>query len=912
MSTPDAQRILLVIDDAHDRARVRQLLEPSHPVEAVAHGQAALEAATSSDPPALVLTARLGPPLDGLELLRQVRARTDLPVILLCLEDDEDWRARALDAGADDYLRAPFSQAELLARIELQLQRARQRREAAIRQRELAALAEERQEALRASEARLRTFLSQSRDGVIIVDKQGAILEWNEGEEQITGIPRDEALGHLVWEVQHRLAPSELRTAERLGVLRDIVLGALAEGTNLERTIEEEIERPDGARRTIESKLFAVRSDGNVLTGGITRDITERKHLEEELRERKTLLLEAERLVNLGHFDRDLRTGKAFWSDEVYRILGHPPGAIPPERERLLAAIVPEDRARISEALIATARDGVTRSDEFRIVTPDGEVRTLLATVGLLRDEAGAPARILGAVQDVTRRRLAAQALARSREDLRHAQAVAHVGSGRIEVRSGRIELSEEAYRILGLPPSAPVTVGSILAVVHPDDRAQFNDAWQAMLRGDPFDAEHRIVVEGEVRWVREVAYLERAPDGTPVTAFGTIQDVTDRKLMERALEDANRRKDEFLAILSHELRNPLAAVRSGLHVLGRAEAGGEQARRMQEIIERQVSHLARLVDDLLDVTRIARGKVQLKKERVELGEVIRRTMEEQRPTFEASGVDLRGEASMPVMWLVADPTRVAQVVNNLLSNAVKFTPRGGRVEVRLEQDGEDAVLRVRDTGVGITQEMSASIFEPFTQADRTLDRARGGLGLGLALTRGLVELHGGSISVVSDGPGKGAEFTVRLPLADGTRQAVAAAQVGQPVRPRRVLIIDDTVDLVSALKEALELDGHEVAVAYDGPEGLARARAFKPEVVLCDIGLPGMDGYQVARAFRAEEGLRGTFLVALTGYALPEDMQRALQAGFDRHLAKPPSFEQLEELLAEVPDGGGTRARPD
>ena len=300
------------------------------------------------------------------------------------------------------------------------------------------------------------------------------------------------------------------------------------------------------------------------------------------------------------------------------------------------------------------------------------------------------------------------------------------------------------------------MTYERFLAAVHPDDREHVERSWQAALRGEPYDLEHRIVVGDEVKWVREVAHLELGPDGALRGGFGIVQDITDRKRMEQALADANRRKDEFLAVLSHELRNPLAPVRSSLYVLARTEPGGEQARRMLAIIDRQVSHLTRLVDDLLDVTRISRGKIQLQRERVELGELVRRTVEDHRSTFAAGGVHLEGShgprrrcGSPPI------PTRIAQVIGNLLTNAAKFTPSGGRVEVALEHEGEAAVLRVRDTGVGITREMLDRLFEPFMQADRTLDRARGGLGLGLALVKGLAELHGGSVTATSEGQGE-------------------------------------------------------------------------------------------------------------------------------------------------------------
>jgi two-component system, chemotaxis family, CheB/CheR fusion protein len=262
-----------------------------------------------------------------------------------------------------------------------------------------------------------------------------------------------------------------------------------------------------------------------------------------------------------------------------------------------------------------------------------------------------------------------------------------------------------------------------------------------------------------------------------------------------------------------------------------------------------------------------------------------------------ANGIDLQGRISTVPMWIIADTTRIEQVVGNLLGNAAKFTPRGGRVEVVLEKQESTAVLRVRDNGVGIDHDVVDRLFEPFIQAAQTLDRSRGGLGLGLALVKGLVERHRGSVAVTSEGPGRGAEFTVRLPLRAAIVETPPASAKPEAHR-RRVLVIEDNLDAADSLKIALEFAGHDVQVAYDGPSGLARAHDSHPEVVLCDIGLPGMNGYEVARAFSADDDLRGSVLIALSGYGLPEDKERALSSGFARHLTKPLSLEALEEVL--------------
>lgn len=378
---------------------------------------------------------------------------------------------------------------------------------------------------------------------------------------------------------------------------------------------------------------------------------------------------------------------------------------------------------------------------------------------------------------------------------------------------------------------------------------------------------------------------------------------ITEREKLLESLRDADRRKDEFIAGLSHELRNPLAPIRNSLHILGRAVPGGEQARRALAVIDRQVGHMSRLIDDLLDVTRIARGKAELHRERIDLCELTRGTVEDYRGAFVASGVELRLSTEKAELWVYGDRTRLAQAVGNLLQNAVKFTPRGGAtvVSVRADATRDRVILQVEDSGRGIPAEFLPRIFEPFTQADTTLDRRMGGLGLGLALVKGVVEMHRGSVDASSAGTGKGATFSIALPLEKAGRVQPAEHHL-EGRAARRVLVIEDNADAAESLREVLELNGHEVATARDGPEGIDRARSFRPDVVLCDIGLPGIDGYEVARTLRADPELDQVVLVALTGYASPEDVARARAAGFDDHLAKPAGVETLETALGRAP----------
>jgi PAS domain S-box-containing protein len=391
---------------------------------------------------------------------------------------------------------------------------------------------------------------------------------------------------------------------------------------------------------------------------------------------------------------------------------------------------------------------------------------------------------------------------------------------------------------------------------------------------------------------------IGRAAEDGNEESVAFVLDISERKRAEEALREADRRKDEFLAILSHELRNPLAPIRNSVYLLTRADPAGPQATRARQVIDRQTQHLTRLVDDLLDVTRISRGKIELQPVRLDLRDVVRRTADDVRSMFEQSGVELRVEHSTGPLWVNADPTRMAQVVGNLLHNAMKFTPRGGKVVVAASAAGGRAEVLVRDTGIGIAEPDLRHVFEPFAQADRTLARSRGGLGLGLALVRGLVEQHGGEVSARSEGPGSGSEFRISLPLAASEPASPGGDEPRGASGRSRVLIIEDNADAAQSLAEVLQLRGHEVRVAHDGRSGIEAASTLLPDVVLCDIGLPDIDGYAVARALRANEALKATRLVAVSGYAQPEDRERARQAGFEAHLPKPPRLDELDGLF--------------
>ena len=519
----------------------------------------------------------------------------------------------------------------------------------------------------------------------------------------------------------------------------------------------------------------------------------------------------------------------------------------------------------------------------------------------------------------ITERKRAEEELRASEERLRLAQQAARVGAFEWDIQSGVNTWTPELEALYGLPPGGfAKTEAAWESLVHPDDRADaVRRVEQAFETGETTEWEWRVVwPDASVHWLAGRWRVFKDRSGKPLRMTGINIDITERKRAEElraseaALREADRQKNQFLATLSHELRNPLAPIRNSLYILERAATGGEQARRAQAILHRQIGQLTWLIDDLLDVTRITHGKVQLQRERLDLNELAHRAVEDHRTVFAKSAVRLEVLPAPAEVWIDGDRVRLAQIIGNLLQNAAKFTPRGGKATVSIQTDAARglAFLTVRDTGSGIEPEMLPRLFQAFTQADATLDRSKGGLGLGLALVKGLVELHGGSVRVASDGLDKGAAFTISLPLDVTVARAMSAQRgLAGTAAPRRVLVIEDNEDAADTLREVLELDEHVVEVAYSGRDGIEKARAFHPDVVLCDIGLPEMDGYQVARTMRADPELGHVGLVAVSGYAQREDVATAKEAGFEVHLAKPPSIEALERAIAAV---GRSRSR--
>ncbi len=378
--------------------------------------------------------------------------------------------------------------------------------------------------------------------------------------------------------------------------------------------------------------------------------------------------------------------------------------------------------------------------------------------------------------------------------------------------------------------------------------------------------------------------------------------------LMER-IREGDRRKDEFLGMLAHELRNPLAPIINCLQLQKMIDPADPRMGKIHETIDRQARHMGRLIDDLLDATRLAHGKILLRTERCDLNTIVRQTVEDYRNVIDSSGLELEVDLPAETVWIDGDPTRLIQAIGNLLHNAHKFSNPGGKVTVRLGLDAEGAAARVvvADTGIGIERSMLSHVFDVFRQAEQGLDRSRGGLGLGLALVKGLTQLHGGEVQAFSAGLGEGAEFIIRLPVADYVgATAPSGAGVASGSEKHRILVIEDNRDAADSIRMLLQHDGHEVSIAYTAQQGLERAREYHPDVIFCDIGLPVIDGYQVIQNIRQDAALRDIYVVALTGYGREEDQKRAIDAGFDLHLTKPIDYATLLKALKDAAQAPG------
>jgi PAS domain S-box-containing protein len=609
--------------------------------------------------------------------------------------------------------------------------------------------------------------------------------------------------------------------------------------------------------------------------------------------------------ANEGIWLLDAEARTTFINRRMAEILGCPVEEL---IGRKLDDFVFEEDQPLAQERIKRNLSGQSGQFDFRFRRADGREVLVLGCTSPVTNGQGKIAGALGMFSDITERKQAEATLRASEERFR---LMANMVPSCVwtATADGSLNYANDRwYAFSGLTLEQTAGLEWVDAI-HPDDRERCLAAWKTAIRqGQPYEVEVRNRgAHGDYRWFLTRAVPERDSRGTVTGWFGTATDIQAQKQAEEELRDADRRKDEFLAMLSHELRNPLAAIRNALHVMRTSSPDDPEMPAVREVIERQVQLLAGIVDGLLDVFRVAHHKILLKNEPLDLAQLVRVTVDDHRRALEASGLSLTVNLPAEPVGIMGDRIRLSQVLTNLVQNAAKFTSAGGQVTVSVTADPgmHRAIVRVRDTGIGIAPEMLPHVFETFAQAEQSLDRSRGGLGLGLALVKGLVELHAGGVKATSPGIGRGSEFSFWVPLAKQPRKVIDGTPLNDSTeRHLRILIVEDNDDTARTLGRLLTRYGHEVAMAHNGSAAVDRVRDWRPEVVLCDLGLPGMDGYEVARTLRQDPATDSLRLIALSGYGLDDDRRRSEQAGFDLHLTKPVDPSELQRLLAVIKVG--------
>ncbi|MFC5496808.1 response regulator [Caenimonas terrae] len=950
MQSNSAVNVLLVDDEPANLLALEVVLEPlgANLVRAVS-GEDALRKAQDADFAAILMDVRM-PGMDGFEAAKLIRSRPRsraTPIIFVTADGSELSAEEAYSMGAVDFLTKPLIPVIIKAKVAffIELQRGKDELRAAGR---------------RASQERafLAAVLEAIEDGVVACDADGKLTLFNRATRSFHGLPQD-ALPPEQWAAHYSL----FREDGSLLPTSEIPLARALAGEHVS-DLRMVIAPHGGNPRTVVAsgrplydddgqKLGAVVSMHDVTAvreAELAREAAVREQGRREEAEAAAELINASkervRLATeaggLGVWLWETETDTVVWEhDWLYDMFGLPRDAEPLNAARFVSEFLhPDDR----DAFMAAAAATMERGEPFQFVGrffrhPDHEVRWLefrgrrqIATDGVLQ-------RVLGTAADITERHRFQERLRVSEERYRALFEAIDEGFCLIDVIFDAQRRPID-YRFLEINPAfAHQTglqdpVGKRVTELVPGHESKWFDVYgQVVLTGQPV----RFIDEAQAmgRWFDVYAARLGGADSSTVAVLFT--DITARKQADddlrrlaAELAESDRRKTEFLATLAHELRNPLAPLSSGLQVMRLSASDPVAIERTRSMMERQINHMVHLVDDLLDIARISTGKVELKKERVDLQTVIASAVETSLPLIEAGRHELHVQMPDEELMLDVDLTRVAQVVSNLLNNAAKYTPARGRIGLSAHREGDFVVIAVADTGIGIPPSSMPTVFEMFTQVGRNMERAQGGLGIGLSLVRRLVELHGGTVQASSEGVGRGSTFTVRLPLAPDTpaaapgpapsRQPVAAPTAAPPAAPAfavaapapalapddaegglRVLVVDDNTDAADTLGALLDMSGHATRIANDGYQAIEVAQAFQPQVVFLDIGLPGMNGYEVARKLRELPGMDRAFLVALTGWGAREDRERSSEAGFDHHLTKPADMGAVETLLSNL-----------
>lgn len=792
--------------------------------------------------------------------------------------------------------------------------------------------------------ARLAAIVESSQDAIVSKSLDGRILSWNAGAERLFGYTPEEAIGQPIT----LIIPKD-RVDEEPAILERLGRGERVEHFETVRVAK------NGRRIDISLAISPVRGpSGRVIgTSKVARDITAQKRAAEALRlseERhrfladlaaatqpligpdKVLAVTARLLGEHVGADRcayaEVEDESEFviigdYTRDVPSIVGRwPVAAFGPETVRCMLA----NEAYVVDDVDTDPKAGAELTAYRRtniqavICVPLHKAGRLVAALAVhqktprrwTRAELELVRVVAGRCWESLERARVTRGFRAAADRLALAMAAARLGDWSWDATTDGLTLSERAAEIFGIPKGQALTWTQMQGLIHADERDVARQrVEQAIAEQTQYDMEYRVIRPDDKKevWVSAKGRAQYEA-GQAIGMFGVVQDITERKRLEQELRqrveelaEADRKKDDFIALLAHELRNPLAPLRYGLQVM--ALAGGDQAMvaKARAMMDRQLSHMVRLIDDLMDVSRISRNKLEIRRARVPLSEVISSAVETALPAIEAAGhaltVALPGE---PVL-LDADLTRLAQVFSNLLTNSAKYTEPGGKIRLSAEQREGEVVVSLQDTGIGIPAAALPTIFDMFSQLDRGIERATGGLGIGLALVKGLTEMHGGTVSAASDGPGAGCTFTVRLPVPAMQPRASASVEDGRlGAGPRRrILVVDDNLDSAASMTMMLELRGGEVRTAHDGFDAIVAAEQFRPDVILMDVGMPRMSGLEATRKIREQPWGRNIMIIALTGWGQVGDREQSRQAGCDGHLVKPVLLADLEALLAEL-----------
>ena len=643
----------------------------------------------------------------------------------------------------------------------------------------------------------------------------------------------------------------------------------------------------------------------------ISRDVTGMRDTSEALRASAERLHLATDAAELGLWTWNAQADTVCWeNDRPYEIFGIDKDDGPLNAEQFIAGLLhPDDGPAFREVLSAAVGNGMRFQYQGRVLRRGGELRWVEFFGRMERAAPGAAPQMVGTMADITTRKRAEEALFESRERL--GKIISQAATGVLQADDQcRITLVNQKYcEMLGYT-EAELMGRSLADMTAPASLQLTTSALAVMAGGGPpqvIEKQYRRK-DGSLLWATSSVSALRSQDGNFLGLVAIVVDITERKEAEEKLREADRRKDEFLAMLAHELRNPLSPIGAAAELLKLGTLDVARVRQTSEIISRQVGHMTNLVDDLLDVSRVTRGLVTLETAPLDIGAIVDDAVEQAAPLLRSKSHTLALQLAGVEALVLGDQKRLVQIVSNLLNNAAKYTPSGGRIVLRTELQGERVVLSVTDNGIGIEPQLAARVFDLFTQAEHTPDRSSGGLGLGLALVKNLVELHGGTVACTSPGPGHGSTFSISLPRLASAAPGPAAwpAVPGQGPGPEsgrglRTLVVDDNVDAAQTLGMLLEVSGHEVTVEHSARRALAAAESGNFDACLLDIGLPEMDGNELARRLRANPATAGCLLIAITGYGQESDRRSSTAAGFDHHFVKPVDSQKLLSVMSQI-----------